>query len=489
MTSARRAASVPSCAPTAAARLGAGWLFAASFAVLLTVSSTVSSGLAGCGGGQQVDDDASVTGDASALPDAGDDPDRDEDGYPASEDCNDYDPGIYPGTRTPCQSDCDFGKQVCLADGTFGACSAREDCDCDSAGDTRVIGCGNCGSASQECGLDLVWSYPGDCFDEGECAPGTVEEGDCELCGTASRLCNDQCAWLPWEGCFGVCEPGTQQVDQTGCTEPWEHRLTECTAQCEWEEAQPCGGDCLLTARTGTSDFKDEVCVPGSELIMGADPGEGQYPDEQPEHVVGLSPYYIDVYEVTVARYRECVTAGACTAPSVGTYHETNSDDLPVDYVTWFQAVDFCAWDGGRRLPTEAEWEKAARGPAPREVTEPWGNDAATCSHVPARDCLTDPWDPLPVAVDANPDGASFYGLHQMGGNVSEWISDWYQDDYYAISPPVDPQGPTSGSDRVVRGYNCTRSLTDYSDSLTCRGSEAPDRSYVIGFRCARAGN
>jgi iron(II)-dependent oxidoreductase len=446
---------------------------------------------AGCGGGSTVDDDAS-TSDASGIPDGdidgGQDEDNDNDGYPASEDCDDNDDTIYPGTERDCQSDCDHGIQICLADGTWLDCTARTDCDCTTPGDTRLIDCGNCGQASQECGLDLLWGFPGDCFDEGECSPGEQGQVTCDYCGSGSRLCGEDCTWGPPD-CHGTCTPGEQQIDQVGCTEPWEHRLSECNASCEMEVVSPCSGDCLLPARTGTADFKDEICVSGGSFVMGCDPGEGWYLDEQPEHIVSLSPYYIDLHEVTVARYRECVTAGACTTPDTGsTYDFPSGDALPVNEVSWFQAVDFCTWDGGRRLPTEAEWEKAARGPAPREVLNPWGDDPATCAHVPAADCQADPSNPVPSAVDAHPPDISYYGVLGMGGNVDEWVHDWYDFYYYSTSPSFDPQGPPSGTLRIIRGVNYSHDLSDHHDLVSFRARiHNPSYTGSVGFRCTRA--
>jgi formylglycine-generating enzyme required for sulfatase activity len=452
--------------------------------------------LDGCGGGDTVDDtDAGATTDASPIPDGSPEvdgsggEDQDQDGYRAAEDCDDSDPEVYPGTRQDCQSDCDYGYQVCLSDGTYGPCSAITDCDCDTPGETRVIDCGMCGSAGQTCGSSGTWEMPSQCTGEGACFPGQVEQRPCDRCGQESRLCNESCEWLPWNdsACYGDCVPGEQGVDPgASCPTLGHHQPTLCSTQCAWEPDGACTGACIGTPRTGTPDFKDEVCVEGGLTFIGADPDEGYDPTARPEHVVALSPYFIDVYEVTVARYRECVDAGGCTLPdSSSTYFDSGSDDIPVDLVTWSQAVDFCAWDGGRTLPTEAQWEKAARGPHPNDVPNPWGTDPATCQHAPGTDCGG--WDL--VAVDANPAGVSYYGLHQMGGNVEEWVADWMGTYAVTGTPPLDPSFPPEGNERYLRGADIYYSLVDLQSTVTERSVGYHGTPWsAAGFRCARPG-
>lgn len=435
--------------------------------------------VAGCGdtGSGLDNNDAGInTNDASSNP-----VDSDGDGYAASEDCDDSDPAVYPGVSRGCQSDCDIGVQICLADGTWLDCSARTDCDCTTPGETRIVDCGNCGEAAQECGLDLLWGYPSDCLNEGVCAAGDTETGACELCGSRSRICGNECTWGTWDesDCSGVCTPG-EQTYEPSVTNPWLTVISECSSSCEFEVVDAGYADCLLAPRAGNQDFKDDICISAGPFIMGSACAEYG----TPVHTVNLSAYFIDMYPVTVSRYEECVLAGACTEPENDWYSTYHNSDLakPVNWVSWYQAQDFCQWDGGRRLPTEAEWEKAARGPEPRNVQWPWGNILPTCNYKPMSGCgYPDYW---PVDVTECSGGASFYGVMQIGTNVYERTSDWFDSGYYSSSPTVDPQGPAAGTYKTLRG-------TPWGESDDCLVSSRTPGSlllggYKAGFRCAR---
>jgi formylglycine-generating enzyme required for sulfatase activity len=198
--------------------------------------------------------------------------------------------------------------------------------------------------------------------------------------------------------------------------------------------------------------FSDEVLIPAGNFWMGCAPQDGEcWPDEKPAHTVFLNAYYMDVYEVTNARYRACVDAGTCSPPRsngsngiVAYYNDMAYSNFPVVNIDWEQAVAFCAWDG-KRLPTEAEWEKAARGMDTRRY--PWGDAPPTSSRL---NYNLDPHDT--VAVGSYPSGVSPYGIHDMAGNVREWTADWYDSDYYAQAPSTNPLGPRTGRFRVLRG-------------------------------------
>ncbi len=167
--------------------------------------------------------------------------------------------------------------------------------------------------------------------------------------------------------------------------------------------------------------------------------GDGR---EEPKHTVTLSEYKIQKYEVTNAQYKACVDAGTCTAPSSSSSYSHSSyygnatyDNYPVIYVDWNKASTYCGWIGGR-LPTEAEWEKAARGPSPSENIYPWGDTSATCSMANFYDYygygIGSYGDT--TQVGSYPTGASYYGAMDMAGNVWEWVNDWYDVSYYASS-------------------------------------------------------
>ncbi|HET6443133.1 MAG TPA: formylglycine-generating enzyme family protein [candidate division Zixibacteria bacterium] len=222
-------------------------------------------------------------------------------------------------------------------------------------------------------------------------------------------------------------------------------------------------------------DGAEMVGVPAGEFIIGRD--DAEYSREQPAHTVFLAAYYIDKLEVTNDLYRACKEAGGCLEIERTEYFDNpNSHDHPVINVNKEMARIYCRW-AGKRLPTEAEWEKAARGTDER--TYPWG-EGIDCDHAQYKECGGQT-----VPVGSFPLGASPYGALDMAGNVWEWAPDLFLEDYYQNSPERNPTGETRGNEYVFRGGSWSESgqLLSSSDR-TWYNLDA--QYYNQGFRCVR---
>lgn len=250
-----------------------------------------------------------------------------------------------------------------------------------------------------------------------------------------------------------------------------------------------------VVAANGTPAPDGMALIPAGAFKMGsttdqamteckkfrADCEAAWYAVEEPVHTVDLPAFYMDIYEVTNVAYRACETAGTCKTPHFTTsathpdyYTNTQYDNYPVINVNWDNAKTFCEWRGGR-LPSEAEWEKAARGTDGR--TYPWGEGLDT-THANFADSKTGD----PVAVGSYESGKSPYGLYDMTGNVWEWVADWLE-----AYPGGDPAAsPAFGQKaRGLRGG----AWFDPGNSIHAafRGMLDPVQSFGnIGFRCAR---
>ena len=258
----------------------------------------------------------------------------------------------------------------------------------------------------------------------------------------------------------------------------------------------------LKTNSQGYEEYRWEkdgstvIKIPAGTFTMGSNDGD----DEKPVHLVYLDEYYIDKHEVTNRQYKQFCDATGRSNPSdpdfLGmTNYFTNFPDYPVVNVSWDDATAYCRW-AGKRLPTEAEWEKAARGTDSRKY--PWGNSAPGSSRngnfadESAKRRYAD-WTIIngyddgyvnTAPVGTFPSGASPYGCLDMAGNVWEWSSDWYSNDYYGQSASNNPSGPSSGSARVFRGG----SWGGNARYMRCAGRyrhEPSARYDGLGFRCA----
>ena len=235
----------------------------------------------------------------------------------------------------------------------------------------------------------------------------------------------------------------------------------------------------VLPVRGADGPLGSTIAIPASAFKMGSNDGQA---DEKPEREVKLHAYEIDRYEVTVGEFREFVRA---------TSHKTSAEeqgkpaeqiwridsakfDNPVRFVSWNDADKYCHWRG-KRLPTEAEWERAARGSGDSRKFA-WGNDFEAARVAPKTG-------PMPVGFYLN--NGSPVGAYDMTGNVWEWVQDWYRPDYYAQNANDNPQGPDKADQRVIRGGSFTNGPDDLR--VTRRIKNDPGSSHAdVGFRCAK---
>ena len=260
-----------------------------------------------------------------------------------------------------------------------------------------------------------------------------------------------------------------------------------------------------FTTTGGAPPPGDMITIPAGSFWMGCDPdhvgGYWCFADENPLHPVTLDAYTIDKYEVTNAQYADFLNAVGNQKEGDGTWLNTDGlpvrihqngawqadtgyADHPVVSVTWYGARAYCQW-AAKRLPTEAEWEKAARG-ADDTRAYPWGDDPTSCARANSysdeeyKACAEDT-----TPVGSYPAGASPYGALDMAGNVWEWVNDWHSSSYYSSSPASNPPGPASGTYKVMRGG--AFGTAGLAVRASYRGEEDP--SLIIyfggGFRCA----
>ena len=233
--------------------------------------------------------------------------------------------------------------------------------------------------------------------------------------------------------------------------------------------------------------------VPAGPFEMGSLVGEV---DERPVHTVRLNAFYIDQYEVTNSQYDICLKEGACEPTTDTTAFESSYSrgvyygnpeyaNYPLIYVNWFEAREYCAWRGGR-LPTEAEWEKAARGGLESEEY-PWGDVAPVCKAGAENGARFD--DDMECNNSDTQQVGSYsengYHLYDMAGNVWEWVIDYYDENYYANSLTDEPSGPETGNYPVVRGGSWNSALEHLRVSDR-RFNDSKSGSFNIGFRCVR---
>lgn len=258
---------------------------------------------------------------------------------------------------------------------------------------------------------------------------------------------------------------------------------------CSCSDCPPATTDypAVITANTPAGTGHEMVLVPAGDFAMGSS-NDASDASEGPVHTVCLDAYYVGRHEVSNAQYQAYVQATGRAPSEAAPDERLNGPEQPVVGVTWYDARDYCAW-AGLRLPTEAEWEKAARGTDGREY--PWGNTAPDGTRANYEDAYTevtgsagDGYE-FTAPVGNYPAGASPFGALDMAGNVWEWTADWFDSEYYTVSPGRNPKGPSDSSGRVLRGGSW------HYDAGFLRASSRfatyPGKAYyTVGFRCAK---
>ncbi|HEU4684253.1 MAG TPA: SUMF1/EgtB/PvdO family nonheme iron enzyme [Nitrospira sp.] len=258
-------------------------------------------------------------------------------------------------------------------------------------------------------------------------------------------------------------------------------------------------GKKLAAERVKLPAYEDMVRIPAGEFTMGSDKkvDRNAYLVELPQRKVYLDAYDIDKYEVTTVQYLKFVLATSRSPQpdwkfDGGNFQESMATH-PIMHVTWYDADEYCRW-AGKRLPTEAEWEKAARGEADARIY-PWGNEMAGLSRANfGRGGLSGPVRDRPerlllyppiISVSKYDNAVSPYGIFQMAGNVAEWVADWYDKDYYKKAPARNPKGPEAGTQKAFRGGGWIDSTPSVRVSQR-NGTDPKTSMNWLGFRCAR---
>lgn len=445
------------------------------------------------------------------------DDDQDSDSFTSCwGDCNEASPAWFPGASDP------------WGDGMDQSCDGVDGVDWDGDGwpgnaappslDTPEWDCDDYDAALNRDDVDGDGqdSCSGDCDD----SDSTTYTGATDICdGVLDNDCDgatdpfetdsDGDGWTP---CDGDCDDSDISLNPDapelcdGIDDDCDGVLPTDELDGDGDGTASCEGDCddndpnNFTANAERLDGQDNDCdglvdaddldalveVPAGTFWMGCAPTDTNCDtDETPYHEVYLDAYLIEMYEVTAGRYEECVTAGGCTytpSGSAGCTLETpGQEDYPANCITWNRANAFCAWTG-RQLPTEAQWEKAARGT--NGAIRPWGDDPADCDHAVFSDpvlgtgCGTGGVWP----VGSKPLGVSPYGAYDMAGNVMEHIADRYDAAYFTYSPYSNPTGPVTGA-RMRKDWGYLIAGPD-SVRASNRGQTGTGDPYT-GFRCA----
>jgi len=376
----------------------------------------------------------------------------------------------YIGDLCDVETSCvgvDCGENgTCVVEGTDGICV----CDDGYEGDT-------CGTDINECDAN-----PSPCLNGSSCeqgVPGTYE------CTCIDGYTGDNCERCPGDADGdGYGDPASSLCIhlELDCDDTHASVYPGAPELCDKLDNQCDGDSGFGIVDEGFTNCGDMVSISSGCFDMGDAFAEG-WPDELPVHNVCLSDFEMDIHEITNAEYAECVEKGACTEPSsYASYTRTSYydnplyADYPVIWMWWDDVYNYCTW-AGKRLPTEAEWEYAARGGLEGK-RYPWGNWISS-------------WRAnydfnVGDTSEVESYRANGHGLYDMAGNVWEWVADWYGSTYYSDSPANDPKGPANGSVHVRRGGSFDHSAFGLRMGNRCDFCHVDRHANNLGGRCAR---
>ena len=241
-----------------------------------------------------------------------------------------------------------------------------------------------------------------------------------------------------------------------------------------------------MFSQVEATPYSEMASIPGGEFVMGSSDKKAKS-NENPSHLVYLDSFYIDKFEVSFKEFEEYLAANPKQYPTITGWvdRKARPDMLnkPVFGFQWKRCKKYCEWKG-KRLPTEAEWERAAKGLEGRNY--PWGNEPPDDKRANFGNCCFIQKGSVLSPVDNFDNGKSPEGVYNLGGNVAEWVHDWYDKKYYEKSPYKNPKGPVKGKHHVIRG-GAWNSLPVYLRSTSRYGDSDAKDYYGIGCRCAKS--
>jgi len=241
-----------------------------------------------------------------------------------------------------------------------------------------------------------------------------------------------------------------------------------------------------MSSQVKAIPYSEMASIPAGEFVMGSS-DEKAKSNENPSHSVYLDSFYIDKFEVSFKEFEEYLAANPKQYPTITGWvdRKARPDMLnkPVFGFQWKRCKKYCEWKG-KRLPTEAEWERAAKGIDGRNY--PWGNEPPDDKRANFGNCCFIQKGSVLSPVDSFDNGKSAEGVYNLGGNVAEWVHDWYDKKYYKKSPYKNPKGPVKGKHHVIRG-GAWNSLPVYLRSSSRYGDSDAKDYYGIGCRCAKS--